>query len=140
MTLVLVEYLQYITHIYEISPQNLDKGFDPDDPAVKGIEDWDCSNNLDAMDPSLDNLVRETANKLVKQKQSFSYISNFLQRVKSRKLKNSMFKRMSRSEERKSLLEAAPTGEEERKAVDEEQKGCGCFTSWLVYIFIKIFD
>ena len=65
---------------------------------------------------------------------------HFLQRVKSRKLKNSMFKRMSRSEERKSLLEAAPTREEERKEVDEEQKGCGCFTSWLVYIFIKIFD
>ena len=39
--------------------QNLDKGFDPEDPAVKGIEDWECSNNLDAMDPSLDNLVRE---------------------------------------------------------------------------------
>ena len=64
-----------------------------------------------------------------------------LQRVRSRKLKNSMFKRLSKSEERKSLLEAAPTGEEERKAVNnEEQKGCGCFTSWLVYIFIKIFD
>ena len=45
----------------KISRQNLDKGFDPDDPAVKGIEDWDCSNNLDAMDPSLDNLVRVTA-------------------------------------------------------------------------------
>merc|ERR1712130_882171 len=71
----------------ELIDKNLDKGFDPDDPAVKGIEDWDCSNNLDAMDPSLDNL-----------------------RVKSRKLKNSVFKRMSRSEERKSLLEAsAPT-------------------------------
>merc|ERR1712037_533238 len=101
----------------ELIDKNLDKGFDPDDPAVKGIEDWECSNNLDAMDPSLDNL-----------------------RVKSRKLKNSMFKRMSRSEERKSLLEATPTREEERKEVDEEQKGCGCFTSWLVYIFVKIFD
>ena len=66
-----------------------------------------------------------------------------MQRVKSRKLKNSVFKRMSRSEERKSLLEGAPTGEEEEErkaAVNEEQKGCGCFTSWLVYIFIKIFD
>ena len=65
-----------------------------------------------------------------------------MQRVKSRKLKNSMFKRMSKSEERKSLLEGAPTGEEEERkaAINEEQKGCGCFTSWLVYIFIKIFD
>merc|ERR1719370_2584241 len=35
----------------ELIDKNLDKGFDPDDPAVKGIEDWDCSNNLDAMDP-----------------------------------------------------------------------------------------
>ena len=65
-----------------------------------------------------------------------------MQRVRSRKLKNSMFKRLSKSEERKSLLEAAPTVEEEKKVVsdDEEQKGCGCFTSWLVYVFIKIFD
>ena len=57
----------------------MDKGFDPDDPAVKGIEDWDCSNNLDAMDPSLDNLVRETANKFVKQKLLILrvYISTF---------------------------------------------------------------
>jgi len=103
----------------ELIDKNLDKGFDPEDPAVKGIEDWECSNNLDAMDPSLDNL-----------------------RVRSRKLKNSMFKRLSKSEERKSLLEAAPTVEEEKKMVsdDEEQKGCGCFTSWLVYVFIKIFD
>ena len=118
----------------------MDKGFDPDDPAVKGIEDWDCSNNLDAMDPSLDNLVRETVKFSPQMKTTSSLLLFFLQRVKSRKLKNSMFKRMSRSEERKSLLEAAPTREEERKEVDEEQKGCGCFTSWLVYIFIKIFD
>ena len=51
-------YLKKNRYSCKISPQNLDKGFDPDDPAVKGIEDWDCSNNLDAMDPSLDNLVR----------------------------------------------------------------------------------
>ena len=65
-----------------------------------------------------------------------------MQRVRSRKLKNSMFKRLSKSEERKSLLEAAPTVEDEKKVVsdDEEQQGCGCFTSWLVYVFIKIFD
>ena len=43
----------------------MDKGFDPDDPAVKGIEDWECSNNLDAMDPSLDNLVREIVKTLL---------------------------------------------------------------------------
>merc|ERR1712203_961630 len=71
----------------ELIDKNLDKGFDPEDPAVKGIEDWECSNNLDAMDPSLDNL-----------------------RVRSRKLKNSMFKRLSKSEERKSLLEGARLG------------------------------
>merc|ERR1712223_1333385 len=78
----------------ELIDKNLDKGFDPEDPAVKGIEDWEGSNNLDAMDPSLDNL-----------------------RVRSRKLKNSMFKRLSKSEERKSLLEAAPAVEEEKKVV-----------------------
>ena len=49
----------HLVKTHEIFSQNLDKGFDPDDPAVKGIEDWECSNNLDAMDPSLDNLVRE---------------------------------------------------------------------------------
>ena len=56
----------------------MDKGFDPDDPAVKGIEDWDCSNNLDAMDPSLDNLVRETANKFVKQKLLIWFFTSLL--------------------------------------------------------------
>ena len=40
------------------------------------------------------------------------------------------------------MLEGALSLEEgeERKVVDEEQEGCSCFTSWLVYIFIKIFD
>ena len=41
--------------------QNPDQGFDPEDPAVKGIEDWDCSNNMDTVDSSLDNLVRTTS-------------------------------------------------------------------------------
>ena len=132
----------YLVKTHEIFSQNLDKGFDPDDPAVKGIEDWECSNNLDAMDPSLDNLVREIVKTTYNRKAGFSNKSISLQRAKSRKLKNSVFKRKSRSEERKSLLEGAPSLEvgEERKVVDEEQKGCGCFTSWLVYIFIKIFD
>ena len=49
-----------------------------------------------------------------------------------------MFKRLSRSEERKSLLEPAVSGEERRQ--EEEQGGCACFANWLVYIFVKVFD
>merc|ERR1712228_779750 len=54
--------------------QNPDKGFDPEDPAVKGIEDWECSN-----------------------------LNTSLESVESRssKLKSVFKRRRSRSEERK---------------------------------------
>ena len=40
-----------------VCTQNPDQGFDPEDPAVKGLEDWECSNNMDSVDSSLANLV-----------------------------------------------------------------------------------
>jgi len=98
--------------------QNLDKGFDPEDPAVKEIEDWECTNNMDGVEESLENI-----------------------RTKSRTLKNSVFKRLSKAEERKSLIDTNSLGrggEEMEKEKDESS--CGCFNSWLVYIFLKIFD
>ena len=126
--------------------QNPDQGFDPEDPAVKGIEDWDCSNNMDTVDSSLDNLVRPTDSISVSCFVSFSIFHQFLvilvfkhvflQRTKSRKLKHNVFKRLSKAEERKSLLE----GEVKEEKQEEEEPGCGCFTNWLIYIFIRIFD
>ena len=59
-----------------------------------------------------------------------------IQRTKSRKLKHNVFKRLSKAEERKSLLE----GEVKEEKQEEEERGCGCFTNWLIYIFIRIFD
>ena len=126
--------------------QNPDQGFDPEDPAVKGIEDWDCSNNMDTVDSSLDNLVRTTFLISVSCFVFFSICPQFpvilvfkhafLQRTKSRKLKHNVFKRLSKAEERKSLLE----GEVKEEKQEEEEPGCKCFANWLIYIFIRIFD
>jgi len=98
--------------------QNLDKGFDPEDPAVKEIEDWECTNNMDGVEESLENI-----------------------RTKSRTLKNSVFKRLSKAEERKSLIDTDSLGRGGQEMEKEkEESSCGCFNSWLVYIFLKIFD
>jgi hypothetical protein len=94
--------------------QNPDKGFDPEDPAVKGIEDWECSN-----------------------------LNTSLESVESRSSKfKSVFKRRrSRSEERKSLLDNRSNEEDINQEEEEENKvSVGCINSWLLYIFIKIFD
>jgi len=93
--------------------QNPDKGFDPEDPAVKGIEDWECSN-----------------------------LNTSLESVESRssKLKNVFKRRRSRSEERKSLLDEKSNGNNNEEEDDDEKMSMGCINSWLLYIFIKIFD
>jgi len=94
--------------------QNPDKGFDPEDPAVKGIEDWECSN-----------------------------LNTSLESVESRssKLKSVFKRRRSRSEERKSLLDNQSTEDNIREEEEEDDKvSVGCINSWLLYIFIKIFD
>jgi len=94
--------------------QNPDKGFDPEDPAVKGIEDWECSN-----------------------------LNTSLESVESRssKLKSVFKRRRSRSEERKSLLGNGSTEDNMREEEEEDDKvTVGCINSWLLYIFIKIFD
>eukprot|EP00090_Calanus_glacialis_P002197 TRINITY_DN11651_c0_g1_i5.p1 TRINITY_DN11651_c0_g1~~TRINITY_DN11651_c0_g1_i5.p1 ORF type:complete len:569 (-),score=171.48 TRINITY_DN11651_c0_g1_i5:361-2067(-) len=93
--------------------QNPDKGFDPEDPAVKGIEDWECSN-----------------------------LNTSLESVESRssKLKSVFKRRRSRSEERKSLLDDRSNGNNNEEEDEEEKVSMGCINSWLLYIFIKIFD
>jgi len=81
---------------------------------VKGIEDWECSN-----------------------------LNTSLESVESRssKLKSVFKRRRSRSEERKSLLGNGSTEENMREEEEEEDKvTVGCINSWLLYIFIKIFD
>merc|ERR1712128_3273 len=93
--------------------QNPDKGFDPEDPAVKGIEDWECSN-----------------------------LNTSLESVESRssKLKSVFKRRRSRSEERKSLLDNRSNDNHHEEEDEEEKVSMGCINSWLLYIFIKIFD
>jgi len=94
--------------------QNPDPGFDPNDPAVKGLEDWDDSNNLTA---------------------SFDTEGG-----KPSKLKN-VFKRMSRTEETRSLLNESLNNNMEKHREEEEDKvSAGCFGNTLLYIFLKIFD
>merc|ERR1712168_764798 len=74
--------------------QNPDKGFDPEDPAVKGIEDWECSN-----------------------------LNTSLESVESRssKLKSVFKRRRSRSEERKSLLDNRSTEDNIREEEDDDK-------------------
>jgi len=96
--------------------QNPDKGFDPDDPAVKGLEDWECSNNLTT---------------------SFD-----TEESKPSKLQN-VFKRMSRTEERRSLLNESLNNnnfEKPHLEYDDDKFSPGCFGTTLLYIFLKIFD
>jgi len=95
--------------------QNPDPGFDPNDPAVKGLEDWDDSNNLT---PSFET-----------------------EEGKPSKLKN-VFKRMSRSEETRSLLNESLNNnlEKHREEEEENKVSPGCFGNTLLYIFLKIFD
>jgi len=94
--------------------QNPDKGFDPDDPAVKGLEDWECSNLTTSFDT---------------------------EESKPSKLKN-VFKRMSRTEETRSLLnESLNNNNFEKEREDEDDNfSPGCFGTTLLYIFLKIFD
>jgi len=93
--------------------QNPDKGFDPEDPAVKGIEDWECSN-----------------------------LNTSLESVESRssKLKSVFKRRRSRSEERKSLLDDRSNTNDHEEEEEDDKVSVGCINSWLLYIFIKIFD
>merc|ERR1719342_784335 len=51
--------------------QNPDKGFDPDDPAVKGLEDWECSN----LTTSFDSVIKEKDDKKSKFKNALKRFS-----------------------------------------------------------------
>merc|ERR1719384_2883107 len=94
--------------------QNPDAGFDPDDPAVKGLEDWECSNLTTSFDT---------------------------EESKPSKLKN-VFKRMSRTEETRSLLNESlnNNNKEKEREEDDDHFSPGCFGTTLLYIFLKIFD
>ena len=97
---------------------------------MKGIEDWECSN----LNTSLESVVRLAC--LVN-----SCTSCTFQESRSSKLKSVFKRRRSRSEERKSLLGNGSTEENMREEEEEEDKvTVGCINSWLLYIFIKIFD
>ena len=110
--------------------QNPDPGFDPNDPAVKGLEDWDDSNNLSA---SFNTEVRNWVIHLTP-----LWLINCVQAGKS-KLKN-VFKRMSRTEETRSLLNESLNNNLEKHREEEDKVSAGCFGNTLLYIFLKIFD
>jgi len=101
--------------------QNPDKGFDPEDPAVKGLEDWECSN----LTTSLESVEEK----------------------KGSKLKNAL-KRFSRHEETKSLLSDHQSSLNNNKEYqsyreddeEEDKVSPGCIGTSLLYIFLKIFD
>jgi len=104
--------------------KNPDKGYDPDDPAVRGIEDWECSNHLS----SFDSVINEKDEK-------------------KSKFKNPL-KRFSRTEETKSLISETDykniSGDprENRRTIsdDNDQVSPGCIGTSLLYVFLKIFD
>ena len=63
------------------------------------------------------------------------------QESRSSKLKSVFKRRRSRSEERKSLLGNGSTEDNMREEEEDDDKvTVGCINSWLLYIFIKIFD
>ena len=65
---------------------------------------------------------------------------NCVQGGKPSKLKN-VFKRMSRTEETRSLLNESLNNNMEKHREEEEDKvSAGCFGNTLLYIFLKIFD
>ena len=65
----------------------------------------------------------------------------FQQEGKPSKLKN-VFKRMSRTEETRSLLNESLNNnlEKHREEEEENKVSPGCFGNTLLYIFLKIFD
>ena len=65
----------------------------------------------------------------------------FQQEGKPSKLKN-VFKRMSRAEETRSLLNESLNNnlEKHREEEEENKLSAGCFGNTLLYIFLKIFD
>lgn len=85
-------------------------GFDPEDPAVKELEEWELRSQADK---SI-NLEEEPGNKI-------------LGIFKS--------KRNSKIEERSPLMEEEEGEEEEKDKID-----MSCINSWLIRILIKIFD
>jgi len=91
-----------------------DNGFDPEDPAVKGIEDWECSN----LNTSRDSVESQSSDI------------------------NKVFKQRSRSEERNSLLneKATDNSNEDEDEDEKDMVSMGCINSWLLTIFLKIFD
>jgi len=102
--------------------KNPDKGFDPDDPKVKNLEDWECS-NLTASMESVE--------------------------AKKSKFKN-VLKRFSRHEETHSLLSDNNINHSNNTIktrgyyygdnTDEDQVSPSCIGTSLLYIFLKIFD
>ncbi|XP_023338330.1 protein Hook homolog 3 isoform X2 [Eurytemora carolleeae] len=90
-----------------------EKGFDPDDPKVKELEEWE---------------LRSHDKSLVLEEESGSKLRNIFKS-----------KRSSKIEERSPLMPEGEEGDEQEKEV-KEKVDWGCINSWLIRILIKIFD
>lgn len=109
--------------------KNPDKGYDPEDPAVKGLEDWECSN----LTSSFDSVIKEKDDKKSKFKNALKRFSRTDEKY---------------SEENRSLISEtdykniSQDPREYRRAIEDknDQVSPGCVGTSLLYVFLKIFD
>jgi len=109
--------------------KNPDKGYDPEDPAVKGLEDWECSN----LTSSFDSVIKEKDDKKSKFKNALKRFSRTDEKY---------------SEENRSLISEtdykniSQDPREYRRTIEDEndQVSPGCVGTSLLYVFLKIFD
>merc|ERR1712198_239997 len=102
---------------------------DPEDPAVKGLEDWECSN----LTSSFDSVIKEKDDKKSKFKNALKRFSRTDEKY---------------SEENRSLISEtdykniSQDPREYRRAIEDEndQVSPGCVGTSLLYVFLKIFD
>jgi len=94
--------------------KNPDRLFDPDDPSVTALEEWEVSS------PEKSALLDEG-------------------QTSTKSLRDMLkFKKMSKHEERNLLVDKF--GEDETDSEDKVNVNCSCVNSWLLKIFVKIFD
>jgi hypothetical protein len=95
--------------------------FDPNDPKVKELEEWECSVSRSVI---VEDYPRNRLAKLFKLKK----------RSPKLKLRRAPYHQTGRTIEEKSLLER------KRFDDDDEDVSVACVNSWLLSIFVKVFD
>jgi len=96
--------------------------FDPNDPKVKELEEWECSVSRSVI---VEDYPRNRLAKLFKLKK----------RSPKLKLRRAPYHQTGRTIEEKSLLERKRFEDD-----DDEDVSVACVNSWLLSIFVKVFD